>query len=266
MTDKPSAAVRGKPNSSMAVGLRLQAEGQSDAFVSAGNTGAQMAASMVVLQLHAGLKRPAIATLFPTARQAGRRPRLGRQRRLLAPRSSCSSRGSAPSTPRTCSAGRIPAVGLLSIGEEPEKGNAVDEGGAPAAPERRAQLPRQRRRARPARRRHRARRDRRRRLRRLRRQRGAQVLRGDRAAHDRDARARPASIAEQLERRAQAPRLLRARRRAAARREGRQHHLARQVVAARDQERHQGRRAGRRERHERAHRRAGSRAAAESAA
>ena len=69
MTDKPGAAVRGKPNSSMVVGLRLQAEGQSDAFVSAGNTGAQMAASMVVLRLHAGLKRPAIATLFPTARK-----------------------------------------------------------------------------------------------------------------------------------------------------------------------------------------------------
>src|SRR4029079_19731449 len=69
MTDKPAAAVRGKPNSSMLVGLKLQADGQSDAFVSAGNTGAQMAASMVVLRLHAGLKRPAIATVFPTARK-----------------------------------------------------------------------------------------------------------------------------------------------------------------------------------------------------
>ena len=65
MSDKPAAALRGKPNSSMVVGLRLQAEGKSDAFVSAGNTGAQMAASTVVLKLHAGLTRPAIATLFP---------------------------------------------------------------------------------------------------------------------------------------------------------------------------------------------------------
>src|SRR6185369_8003331 len=62
------AGERGKPNSSMAVGLRLQAEGKSDAFVSAGNTGAQMAASMVLLRLHAGLNRPAIATFFPTLR------------------------------------------------------------------------------------------------------------------------------------------------------------------------------------------------------
>src|SRR3954468_14174065 len=40
MSDKPTA-VRGKPNSSMMIGLKLQAEGKSDAFVSAGNTGAQ---------------------------------------------------------------------------------------------------------------------------------------------------------------------------------------------------------------------------------
>ncbi|HEV3484173.1 MAG TPA: hypothetical protein VG106_02120, partial [Vicinamibacterales bacterium] len=68
MNDKPSVAVRGKPNSSMAVGLRLQADGGSDAFVSAGNTGAQMAASVFSLRLHAGLNRPAIATVLPTAR------------------------------------------------------------------------------------------------------------------------------------------------------------------------------------------------------
>src|SRR5262249_14384703 len=69
MTDKPGSAVRSKPKSSMVVGLKLQAAGESDAFVSAGNTGAQMAASMVVLKMHASLKRPAIATVFPTARK-----------------------------------------------------------------------------------------------------------------------------------------------------------------------------------------------------
>ncbi|CAG1771521.1 partial Phosphate acyltransferase, partial [uncultured bacterium] len=69
MADRPSAALRGKPNSSMHVGLRLQAQGGSDAFVSAGNTGAQMAISTVVLRLHQGVARPAIATVFPTALQ-----------------------------------------------------------------------------------------------------------------------------------------------------------------------------------------------------
>src|SRR5689334_12081985 len=69
MTDKPTD-VRKKPNSSMMLGLRIQAEGKSDAFVSAGNTGAQMAASMLALRLHTGIKRPAIATNFPTARKS----------------------------------------------------------------------------------------------------------------------------------------------------------------------------------------------------
>src|SRR5690242_9291700 len=45
MSDKPVAALRAKPNNSMSVGLKLQVDGLSDAFVSAGNTGAQMAAS-----------------------------------------------------------------------------------------------------------------------------------------------------------------------------------------------------------------------------
>ena len=124
MTDKPAAAVRGKPNSSMLVGLRLQAEGQSDAFVSAGNTGAQMAASMVVLRLHAGLKRPAIATVFPTA-----------QKPVVVLDSGANVDCSADELTQFARLGVVyaedilgrdnPAVGLLSIGEEAEKGNAV---------------------------------------------------------------------------------------------------------------------------------------------
>ena len=124
MTDKPGAAIRGKPNSSMIVGLKLQAEGKSDAFVSAGNTGAQMAASMVVLKLHAGLKRPAIATLFPT----GRVP-------VVVLDSGANVDCSADELVQFARLGVVyaedllgrtnPAVGLLSIGEEAEKGNAV---------------------------------------------------------------------------------------------------------------------------------------------
>jgi phosphate acyltransferase len=124
MTDKPGAAVRGKPNSSMIVGLKLQADGNSDAFVSAGNTGAQMAASMVVLRLHAGLKRPAIATIFPTARKP-----------VVVLDSGANVDCSADELVQFARLGAVyaedmlgrvnPAVGLLSIGEEPEKGNAV---------------------------------------------------------------------------------------------------------------------------------------------
>ncbi|MEP6494536.1 MAG: phosphate acyltransferase PlsX [bacterium] len=123
MTDKPSA-VRGKPNSSMMVGLKLQAAGRSDAFVSAGNTGAQMAASMVVLRLHAGLKRPAIATTFPTARKP-----------VIVLDSGANVDCSADELVQFARLGIVyaedilgrdnPAVGLLNIGEEPEKGNAA---------------------------------------------------------------------------------------------------------------------------------------------
>ena len=126
MTDKPAAAVRGKPNSSMIVGLKLQADGKSDGFVSAGNTGAQMAASMLVLRLHAGLKRPAIATLFPT----DRRP-------VVVLDSGANVDCSADELVQFARLGVVyaedllgrenPAVGLLSIGEEPEKGNAVSK-------------------------------------------------------------------------------------------------------------------------------------------
>lgn len=124
MTDKPGAAVRGKPNSSMIVGLRLQAEGHSEAFVSAGNTGAQMAASMLILKLHAGLKRPAIATVFPTSRRS-----------VVVLDSGANVDCSADELTQFARLGAVyaedllgrenPAVGLLSIGEEPEKGNTV---------------------------------------------------------------------------------------------------------------------------------------------
>jgi phosphate acyltransferase len=123
MTDKPTD-VRKKPNSSMMLGLKIQAEGKSDAFVSAGNTGAQMAASMMALRLHAGLKRPAIATIFPT----GKKP-------VVVMDSGANVDCSADELVQFARLGSVyaedilgrsnPAVGLLSIGEEPEKGNAV---------------------------------------------------------------------------------------------------------------------------------------------
>src|SRR5688500_5202191 len=63
--DRPSAVIRGKPNSSMGVGLRLQVEGKSDAFVSAGNTGAQMAASALLLNLTSGRPGPPLGPPSP---------------------------------------------------------------------------------------------------------------------------------------------------------------------------------------------------------
>jgi glycerol-3-phosphate acyltransferase PlsX len=124
MTDKPSAVVRSKPNSSMAVGLRMQTEGASDAFVSAGSTGAQMAVSMVLLRLHGSLKRPAIVTLFPSARKPVAVLDSGANVDCSAEELTQFARLGA--TYAECMLRRAnPAVGLLSIGEEPEKGNAV---------------------------------------------------------------------------------------------------------------------------------------------
>jgi glycerol-3-phosphate acyltransferase PlsX len=124
MTDKPSVAIRGKQNSSMVVGLRLQTEGKSDAFVSAGNTGAQMAASVVLLKLHTGLSRPAIATIFPTTKHS-----------VVVLDSGANVDCSAHELVQFARLGAVfaedvlgrtdPGVGLLSIGEEPEKGNTV---------------------------------------------------------------------------------------------------------------------------------------------
>lgn len=125
MSDKPTVALKSsKANSSMVVGLRLQPEGKADAFVSAGNTGAQMAASTVLLKLHGAIKRPAIASVFPTARQP-----------VVVLDAGANVDCSAEELVDFARLGAVyaedilgrdnPCVGLLSIGEEPEKGNAV---------------------------------------------------------------------------------------------------------------------------------------------
>jgi len=125
MTDKPAAAIRSKPNSSMVVGLRLHAEGRADAFVSAGNTGAQMAASVLVLRLHPGLKRPCVATMLPTEY---RHP-------IVLLDAGANVDCSAEELIQFARLGAVyaediigrtnPSVALLNIGEEPEKGNAT---------------------------------------------------------------------------------------------------------------------------------------------
>ncbi len=126
MAERPTAALRKKPNNPMAIGLKLQVDGKSDAFVSAGNTGAQMAVSTVLLGLHPGLKRPPVSTILPTSRD---------------PVVFLDSGANVDCSPielvqfawlgavyAECVLGRKdPVVGLLSIGEEDSKGNAVSK-------------------------------------------------------------------------------------------------------------------------------------------
>jgi glycerol-3-phosphate acyltransferase PlsX len=124
MSEKPTAGLRKKPNSSMVVGIRMQVEDESDAFVSAGNTGAQMATSAMLLKLQPGLTRPAIATVFPTERDpvivldSGANVDCSTMELLQF--------AWLGAVYAECIFGRPnPSIGLLSIGEEPEKGNAV---------------------------------------------------------------------------------------------------------------------------------------------
>ena len=64
--EKPSIAVRKGKNSSMGMAIQLVKSGKADALVSAGNTGALMAMSKLILRPMDGITRPAIAAYFPT--------------------------------------------------------------------------------------------------------------------------------------------------------------------------------------------------------
>lgn len=66
MDDSPADIFKLKPDSSLTVGLKHQVEGQSDAFISAGNTGAVLSASTLMLGRIKGISRPTIGSLFPT--------------------------------------------------------------------------------------------------------------------------------------------------------------------------------------------------------
>jgi glycerol-3-phosphate acyltransferase PlsX len=124
MGEKPLAAVRRKPKSSIVVGLGLQKAGHADAFVSAGNTGAVLAASTLLLGLHDGVERASVATLFPTADDP-----------VLVLDGGANVDCSARELVCFAVLGTVymrdilgrpnPVVGLLNVGEEDEKGNAL---------------------------------------------------------------------------------------------------------------------------------------------
>jgi phosphate acyltransferase len=124
MNEKPLAAVRRKPKSSIVVGLTLQKQGRSDAFLSAGNTGAVLAASTVLLGLHDGVERATVATLFPT----GSEPVLvldGGANLDCSARELVGFAYLGTVYVRDILGRANPVVGLLNVGEEEEKGTAV---------------------------------------------------------------------------------------------------------------------------------------------
>lgn len=124
MNEKPLAAVRRKPKSSIVVGLTLQKQGRSDAFLSAGNTGAVLAASTMILGLHDGVERATVATLFPT----GSEPVLvldGGANLDCSARELVGFAYLGTVYVRDILGRANPVVGLLNVGEEEEKGTAV---------------------------------------------------------------------------------------------------------------------------------------------
>jgi phosphate acyltransferase len=65
MHDHPTRALKEKPKSSIAVGFHLLATGETDAFISAGNTGAMLVGSLYALKPIEGVLRPTISTVVP---------------------------------------------------------------------------------------------------------------------------------------------------------------------------------------------------------
>jgi len=124
MTESPSVALRQKQRSSLHVGATLLGTGKVDAFASAGNTGAVMAIAYHVLGRIDGVLRPSVTGLFPSptgnvvvldvGTNVDCKPEHLLQFALM---------GSTYAT-RILGVER-PAVGLLNVGEEPGKGNAL---------------------------------------------------------------------------------------------------------------------------------------------
>jgi phosphate acyltransferase len=124
MHEKPADAVRGKPDSSLVVACKLVGEGKADAVVSAGNTGAMLAACLLELRRLPGVYRPAIAVPIPARRGPSILVDAGanadaRPEHLL----QFAHMGSI--FVRDVLGIETPSVRLLSIGEEAGKGNAL---------------------------------------------------------------------------------------------------------------------------------------------
>jgi phosphate acyltransferase len=131
MEDSAAKAVRAKKDSSIRVASRLVREGQVAGFVSAGNTGAVMATAKMVQGMVPGVDRPALATVFPT--------RTGKPVVVLdmganvdcGPAMLAQFAVMGNIYARAVLHVKEPRVGILSIGEEEQKGNELTKAAAP---------------------------------------------------------------------------------------------------------------------------------------
>ena len=125
MGEHPTKAFSQKPNSSISVGFKRLKEEKLDAFASAGNSGAMLVGSMFTVKAISGVIRPCITTILPKEKggfgimldvgtNADCKPDVLYQFGMLG--SICA---------KEVYKINNPTVGLLNIGEEPEKGNLV---------------------------------------------------------------------------------------------------------------------------------------------
>ncbi len=122
MDEAPAAAVKAKQGSSIHLGLGAHKHGQADAFVSAGNTGAVMAASVFILGRLQGVSRPSVIGYFPTTTGTSIVLDVGtnldcKPEHLV----QFAHMGSVYA--QHILQREAPTVGLLNVGEEPGKGN-----------------------------------------------------------------------------------------------------------------------------------------------
>lgn len=125
MGEHPVKAFSQKPNSTIATGFRLMKEGKLDAFSSCGNSGAMLVGAMYTIKSISGVIRPCITTAFPkegggfnllldVGTNADCKPDVLYQFAILGKLFA-----------EHVFSIKNPKVGLLNIGEEPEKGNLV---------------------------------------------------------------------------------------------------------------------------------------------
>jgi glycerol-3-phosphate acyltransferase PlsX len=124
MHEKPADAVRGKPNSSLVVANRAVADGRAHAVVSAGNTGAMLAAGLLEIRRLAGVRRPAIAVVIPARYGASVLIDAGANADARAEDLVQFAHMGSVFAEEILERGN-PEVRLLSIGEEDEKGNQL---------------------------------------------------------------------------------------------------------------------------------------------